>query len=252
MIDIRIVCAHDAVKLAEMLTRLLEAEQHRVRLSFGRQALSELEDARTSHDAVLLIWSPNARTQTYMLEWAGSIDPHRLVEIARGGDGPPIRRLGAVIDFGQWRGERGARAWNALNDRLRAVARVLDPPKPPPRQALIGLGLASAAAIAGAVVVRVNDAPQAPIATPTEMDAIAAIDPDLGVGGPLTALEPASLADDDPLLLLLHDAEPIDTAPAPPLAETPDVLDLQLRDPTLVERLAALNPLRRQTVQGSQ
>ena len=84
MIDVRIICTHDAVKLAEMLTRLLEAEEHRVRLTYGRQAMSELEEARDARDAVLLIWSPDARSQTYMLEWARNIDPVALVEIARG------------------------------------------------------------------------------------------------------------------------------------------------------------------------
>jgi len=33
MVDIRIVCARDAVKTAETLRRLLEAEQHRVNVS---------------------------------------------------------------------------------------------------------------------------------------------------------------------------------------------------------------------------
>ena len=81
--DIRIVCTHDAVKFAEMLLRLLGAEQHQVRLLAGRQSLAELEAAKTAQDAVLLIWSANAPSQHYMREWARNIPPGRLIEIAR-------------------------------------------------------------------------------------------------------------------------------------------------------------------------
>jgi hypothetical protein len=117
MIDVRIICTYDALKLAETLTRLLEAEEHRVRLSVGRQSLSELETARCERDAVLVIWSPDARSQIYMLEWANKIDATRLVEISLA-DPPRVARKATVIDFSHWRGERGERAaWNALNDR---------------------------------------------------------------------------------------------------------------------------------------
>ncbi|HET9231431.1 MAG TPA: hypothetical protein VFO00_09090 [Vitreimonas sp.] len=244
MIDVRIVCSHDAVKLAEMLTRLLEAEEHRVRLTYGRQALLELEEAREARDAVLLIWSPDARSQTYMLEWVRNIDPARLVEISRGAhDFHPIKRLAAVIDFTNWRGERGARAWKALTERLGAIARSLAPPAPVPAKALMAMGVASMAAVAGAVVVRVN-MPVEPIATPAPLEEIAATDPASGVGGPLNAIEPASLEDD--LIRLRHypELQPLDMMPATPLSAVADYEAPELRDPTLRERFdGALNTL---------
>jgi hypothetical protein len=247
MIDVRIVCTHDAVKLAEMLMRLLEAEEHRVRLTYGRQALSELEDARTSHDAVVLIWSPDARSQTYMIEWARNVAPSRLIEIARGAnDWPPIKRLAAVIDFTQWRGQRGARAWRTLTDRLGAMARALAPPKPVPAKALMAMGLASAAAVAGAVVVRMHaDSTEQTAQQAAPFEEVAITDPASGVGGPLRAIEPASL--DDEMLVLRHYPElaPLVADPAEPLAPVAEYREVELRDPTLLERLDAINPLRR-------
>jgi hypothetical protein len=251
MIDVRIVCSHDAVKLAEMLTRLLEAEEHRVRLTYGRQALLELEDARETRDAVLLIWSPDARSQTYMLEWVRKIDPARLVEISRGAnDFHPIKRLAAVIDFTNWRGDRGARAWKALTERLGAIARALEPPAPVPAKALMAVGFASMAAVAGAVMVRVN-MPIEQTATPAPLEEIAETDPASGVGGPLSAVEPASL--DDELLHVRHypNLAPLD-AESDPLMPLVDYQEVELRDPTLLERIEAYNPLRRRTNEASQ
>ncbi len=246
MIDIRIVCTHDAAKLAETLTRLLEAEQHRVRLSYGRQALAGLEEARSSTDAVLLIWSPDARSQTYMLEWARNIDPARLVEIARTPDCPHIARKAPVIDFSNWRGERGGRAWQALNARLAAIHRALNPPKPPPRAAILGFGLATAAAMVGAVMVRMDNV-SAPEANSTPAEEFAIIDAGDGVGGPLNAIEPASLDETDFVGGPFVDAAPLEFAPSAPLAPIPDIATLEVRDPTLMERLNALNPLRQTT-----
>jgi hypothetical protein len=241
MIDIRIVCTHDAVKLAEALTRLLEAEEHRVRLTYGRQALSALAEARTSRDAVLLIWSPDARSQTYMLEWARTIDPWRLVEIARIQDCPLVSRKTPVIDFRNWRGERGGRAWEALNDRLRGVARVLNPAKPTSPHALLAMGLASAAAITGAVVVRVNDVLES-VAEETPHQEVVVLEQS-GLGGPLNAIEPASL--DDMLDFGPYaDVEPLEFGATVQLADVPEIAPHELRDPTLLERLSALNPLR--------
>ena len=57
MIDIRIVCTHDAVKTAQTLRRLLEAELHTVDVSFGRHSLDHFESALNSHEIALLIWS---------------------------------------------------------------------------------------------------------------------------------------------------------------------------------------------------
>jgi hypothetical protein len=243
MIDVRIICSHDAVKLAEMLTRLLEAEEHRVRLTYGRQSLLELEDATEARDAVLLIWSPDARSQSYMLEWARNIDPSRLVEIARGtSDWHPIKRLAAVIDFSNWRGERGARAWKTLTERLGVIARALEPPKPVPAKALMAMGVASVAAVAGALAVRVN-MPLEQIATPAPLEEIAAIDPASGIGGPLSAIEPASLEDEKLRLRHYPELAPLDTT-WEPLSSLVEYQEVELRDPTLRERFdGALNTL---------
>lgn len=243
MTDVRIICTYDAAKLAETLTRLLEAEQHRVRLTSGRQTMSELEEARTSRDAVLLIWSPAARSQTYMIEWAHKIDPVRLVEIAVTPDAPRIARRASVIDFSNWRGERGGGAWHGLVDRLRAVENVLNPPKPPSKYAMFAMGMASAAAVTGAVVMRVNDTSM-PIATQDVADErLVAEDPSTGLGGPLRAIEPASL-DDDPLRFRrMPQMAPLRDARRVALSDVPDVRYMTLRDETLLERLNSLNPL---------
>lgn len=260
MIDIRIVCTHDAVKLAEMLMRLLEAEQYRVRVLAGRQSLAELDAARTSDDAVVLIWSANAPSQHYMREWARGIPPARLIELARAPGWPQSERKAPVIDAIAWRGERGARAWNSLNERLRTIARVHGAPKQAPKRAVIALGIATIAAVGGAAAVRVHDvtgpaiaeAPDSteqtveadiggPLNTMEQAFAIAAPD-DVGVGGPLTsAPEPPSA----------EDLENTPHARAAQLAalslntiEIPEYVAPALRPPTLLERLSALNPLR--------
>jgi hypothetical protein len=242
MIDVRIVCTHDAVKLAEMLMRLLEAQEHRVRLTYGRQALNELEAASRERDAVLLIWSPDARSQTYMIEWARNIEPSRLVEIARGAsDWPTIKRLGAVIDFTPWRGDRGARAWKALLERLNAIDRVFSPPPPLSAKTVLTASFATAAAAAGMVVMHANAPNVENIVTPAPLEEVA-IDPNLGVGGPLDAIEPASI-DDELLLRHYPQLAPLATE-STPLSELVEYREPDLRDPTLLERLDAINPLR--------
>lgn len=242
MIDIRTVCTHDGRKLANTLVRLLEAEEHHVRLTFGRQSLVDLEEAKTSRDAVLIIWSPDAPSQTYMLEWARNIDSSRLVEIALTPGWPRIERKAPVIDFTTWRGERGARSWNALNDRLRAVSRALEPAKPPPKHAALALGLASVAAVGVAAVVRVNETPPAPA---QEEPQVAFDEQLMGLGGAVEAIEPPS-AEDELLMHYMRAPRVASYGPAPDL----DLVELnpfepgELRDPTLLERILALNPLR--------
>lgn len=244
MIDVRIICAHDAVKLADLLTRLLEAEEHRVRLTYGRQSLSELEDARGARDAVLLIWSPNARSQSYMIEWARNIDPSRLIEIAQDtGDWPTIKRLAAVIDFTNWRGQRGARSWKALTERLGAITRMMGPPEYPTR-ALMAAGFAGMAVVTGAVGARLT-APDPSAIDPTPFEEVAIVNPDDGMGGSLSVIEPASLEDLELSVRRFRTIELIDPLPAEPLASLPEYEEHDLRDRTLLERLNAYNPLRR-------
>jgi hypothetical protein len=251
MIDIRIICTHDALKLAETLTRLLEAEQHRVGLSYGRQALNALEAAREEKSAVILIWSPDARSQTYMLEWARNIDPHRLVELARTPDCPRVARKAPVVDFVAWRGERGGRCWDALNDRLRGVQRVLEPPKPVSSRAVAAFGLVTAVAMAGAIAERVNSAFEpTQMADGSRVQMLPAPDPDTGVGGPLAAIEPASI-DENLNFRFPRQVALIDASSGLTYAELPDIQPLTLRDETLLERLNAFNPLRQLTAMNS-
>jgi len=247
MIDVRIICTHDAAKLAETLTRLLEAEDHRVRLTIGRQAMGELEGARETKDAVVLIWSPDARSQTYMLEWARQIEAERVIDVTLTPDWPRMGRKVTAIDFAHWRGDRSERAaWNALNDRLRGVARELNPPKPPPKYATLALGLASAAAMTGAVFLRMNDvgAPLIP-GTPSAGDQLVAGDPDTGLGGPVLAMEPASVGQWGIPERNFPDAPLIRDSGGPELMNMPQpIRHMELRDATLLERLNAFNPLR--------
>jgi len=254
-IDVRIVCTYDAVKLAEMLMRLLEAEQHKVRLVYGRRSLADLEHAKTSRGAVVLIWSVNAPTQHYMREWARNIAAGQLIEIARAPGWPQSERKAPVIDFMNWRGERGARAWHALNERLRAIARVMEPRKPPPNRAALALGIASIAAVTGAAMVRMheNELPIAPTETIDQSIAVAESETgvgetdvgesETGVGGPLEAetVEPPSAED-------LEALPPLHVTPLEPMhAELGEVAvyrPTRLRPPTLLERIGSLNPLR--------
>jgi len=243
MIDVRIVCTYDAKPLAETLTRLLEAEQHRVRFTVGRLALSELEQARTEQDAVLLIWSPDARSQTYMIEWGNKIEAWRLVEIARTPDYPPISRKAPVIDFTQWRGERGGRAWDALNDRLRAVSNVVNPPKPVSKPAIAAMVMLAVAAMFGAVAERNRTAHHTETAEEPAPVEMAVENNGNERGGPIVAIEPASLDETlhfrrIPNAPLIDVSEPYTLTPIDPVeAQT-------IRSETLFERLSDLNPLR--------
>ena len=242
MIDVRIVCTHDAVQFAETLMRLLGAEQQQVRLSYGRASLDDIGRAESAHEAVLLIWSWDAPSQHYMREWARRIEPGRLIEIARAPGAPRSDRRGPVIDFTQWRGERGGRSWNMLGERIRAISRALEPAKPPPHRAALALGLAGIAAVGGALFVRVNEAGEA--SAPSATLNIALSDESVGVGGPLEVVEPESLE----ALTLARPPRtrfsPIDRAPAPDLLQLPQIEMPDIRDPTLLELLANLNPLR--------
>lgn len=244
MIDVRIVCTHDAVKLAETLTRLLEAEEHRVRLTYGRQALHELEDARGAKDAVLLIWSPNARSQTYMLEWARNIEAHRLIEIAREtSDFPVIKRLAAVIDFSNWKGQRGARSWKALNERLAAIARSFEPPELPVKQ-MVAAGFATVAVASGSLLAGMSRPAETPI-VPIPLEEAAVVDPNAGIGGSLDIVEPASDPTGQIAARRYRQIELIDPLPQQSLAGLPAYEEYVLRDRTILETLNAYNPLRR-------
>lgn len=247
MVDVRIVCARDAVKTAETLRRLLEAEQHRVDVSFGRHSLDQYTHALESGEIALLIWSANAPGAHYMFEWAERFDRRRIIEIADATGWPEIKRAAPVIDFVGWNGTRGSKAWLALNERLRPFSRVREIKAPPPRQAMMALGFAAAAAMVGAVVVRVNAGPATLPAPAPEQEALHVTAG--GVGGPLEsvpsdAVEPPSIED-------VIEITPPHIAPLPQLhlarnlnlAELPELTPIHIRQATLLERLAELNPL---------
>ncbi len=256
MIDVRIICSHDAYKLAETLTRLLEAEEHRVRLLSGRQSAAELEEARETKDAVILIWSPDARSQTYMRDWASKIDAVRVIDLTLTDDLPRLGRKVSAIDFSQWRGERSNRnqAWRLLNERLQGVSRALNPPKPPPKYAALALGLASSAALAGAVVLRMNlqDADRSDSEAAQEQ--LVAADPSTGLGGPVIAVEPASVLDNQVLPARnFPDAQLMRESNATlQMSALPVLREYELRDPTIIERLSAFNPLRERAANDNQ
>jgi hypothetical protein len=244
MIDIIAVSTHDAKKLVGELVRLLEAETYPVRVISGRHPASEIEAAKTSRDAILMVWSKDAPSSSYMLDWLRHSDPSRRIEIFTA-PGWPERapRKAPVIDFSNWRGERGGRAWNALNERLRVVAHVVNPPKQPAVHAAAALGVASLAAVAVAIGVRSDETPFAPALEPQQsaqqLDA-----PVVSVGGAVYAIEPASLDD----LALVPDVRPlrmplVEVTQAPQLAELSTAPLPEVRDPTLIERLREFNPL---------
>jgi|GEM_PF-3400869 len=247
MIAIHIVCTYDGVSLAETLMRLLEAEQHAVRLSYGRASANDLAAAKSGAGAVVLIWSADAPGQHYMKEWARQIPEHRLVEIASAAGWPKSERKAPVIDFTSWRGTRGARVWNALNERLRQMQRAIEPQRTPPKRAALALGLAGLAAVSGAVMVRVNQTAPMLAAPELEPQSIALIDdPSAGIGGPLSAVEPASIDELTYVRLLPNPHYAALDAGAPPdLIELPAYEPPVIRDATLMERIGELNPLRR-------
>lgn len=244
MIEIRIACTYDALEFAESLTRLLEAEEHSVRLSYGRQSLAALDEAIASQAAILLIWSNDAPTSHYMREWARQARPERLVEIARAPGAPRIARQTPIIDFSNWRGQRGGREWNALKDRVRAVERELFPPKGPPKQALMAMGLASVAAVGGAFMVRmhaVENGAQIAEATPIMVADVSGSD---GIGGAVQAMEPPSAEDIGWIDIRRIAGQVINVAPHAELKEAALTQLPALRDPTLLERIGDLNPVR--------
>jgi hypothetical protein len=247
MTDIRIVCARDAVKTAETLRRLLEAEQHQVNVSIGRHSLDQFEHALSTREVVVLIWSANAPGAHYMFEWAESFEPKRLIEVASAPGWPSLPHSAPVIDFTGWNGTRGGKSWLALSERLKPFLRVREVRTvSQPQRAAMALGFAAAAAMVGAVVVRVHAGSEGAQASP-EQDALHVV-PTGGVGGPFEtlpsqAIEPPS-ATDTTVFIPARIARPalLDVTPEAPLMDVPDVEVLEFHRPTLLERIGELNP----------
>ena len=238
MTNVRIVCTHDAAKTAQMLMRVLAAEGYNLDLSCGRGSLDQLERAVAAKEAVILIWSFDAPAAVFMTTWQKRVDPNFLVEVARAPGAPalPARRA-PVIDFSSWRGERGGGAWRGLQERLRAVIRHAEPPRQVSPRAMIALGAASAVAVTGAFIIRLGDN-TASSDVVAQKDALTLYDIDVGLGGPLTAVEPAS--EDDVLFgPLARRAEAIPAhADGAVLSPAPIAQPLQAREAQLLERLA--------------
>ena len=241
MIDVRIVCAYDAVKTASAIKRLLNAEGFNAEIAHGRGSLGLLEDSCANREAVLLVWSLDAPTTDYMHKWAAAVDPIKLAEIARAPMWPPLEgRRANVIDFSSWNGERGGPAWRAMEDRLRHIARAMEPKRPPPfapALALAGFGLMGA--VAG-IVARLDQTE--PVASVQfEQPQLAEMQPELGWGGPLTALEPESMSEEDasPMFGRIRTApralEPVNFEP---LQSARVVAPMQYRDANLLDRLS--------------
>lgn len=245
MIDIRIICTHDAVKLAEKLERVLTAQQHRVVVCYGRQSLEHVAASREAKEAAILIWSFDAPSALYMLQWLESVDPTRLVEIARAPGAPPLKgRRAKVIDFSAWNGERGGPAWRALVERLQTVQDILDPPRIMAKRTTMA-SLVGAMAATLAMFFHFGKAPEVPVALAEGDDAPGLIEADVGgLGGPLSAIEPASADDIDftnfgPAVPLLE------TGPEPTLTDIPPYEPAEIREASFLTRLAQFNPLRR-------
>lgn len=245
MTAIRIVCTLDADETAGTLLRLLTAEQHDVRVSMGRQSLLELPAARNAKEAVIVIWSKESRGAQCLVDWCEATGPARLIELARGGSPRGVRKT-PPIEFSAWRGERGGKAWGALKERLRQVASAWEPAQPIPMRKYAAAGMAGAFAFTGALAMGLNQREAEPAPEP-QFDTIAfepLVEEYGGVGGVIDAVEPPS-------------AEELDMLPMPSRLRAPAAIPLaayepvalgdvpEMRDPTLLERLIALNPLSR-------
>lgn len=257
MIDIRIVCTHemnhDPQWSTATLVRYLSADQYNVEVSYGRHSLDDLDKAKTAREAVILIWSQDAAFSPYMLEWARTINPVRLVEIARFPRCPRVEgRVAKVIDFTTWRGKRGDRAWEMLMERLRTVQRDTEPAKPPPMLAQVAVGVAGMLAVVAAGAQRVSDdgppmtAESVPITAPAIVaeSIVTRVESNVPLGGALDVIEPSSV----------EELEPVDRINAPRTAplqiSSVELIPLQeytpqrLPNPTLLDRISGLNPLR--------
>jgi hypothetical protein len=247
MASIHIVCAQQGATKADLLERVLTAEEHAVSLNVGRFALHALDTPRDREEFVVVIWSPQAEVQSYLSEWAARTGPERLIELAVNTPHPPkIQRRAPVIDFSHWNGERGGRAWNAFNERLRSLVRAAEMAKTPPLQAAAALAAVGALIVGGGVVARM-ETPAGPTMLAMTPEPAPVVSSPTGVGGSIAIeelFEPPSVEDlaggglppRVATLTRYHATELDIAAPYEPV---------ELRDPTLLERIRDFNPLRR-------
>lgn len=245
MATFHIVFALGAVRTAEDLGQLLADDGHTVSLFSGRIAVLALGSPPALDTFVIVVWSAEAESQPYVAEWAARTDPDRLVELAVSTPYPPkVQRKAPVIDFTNWRGERGGRAWNAFTERLRTVTREAEVAKAPPRQAAAALAAMGALVIGGGVMVRIEE-PRAPEVAYAPEPAPVYTAP-TGVGGSELAslLEPLSVEETFGTARLPPRVAPLTRYQPASLDEAEPLEPVELRNPTLVERILDLNPLR--------
>lgn len=196
LIDVRIICAYDALGVAQQFQRLLAAEGHNVELNYGRPSLAFIPISRARREAVIVIWSERAQNALYPLQWAQATEPTRLIELAFCKEWPPVQGRARLIEFSVWNGRRGSASWRGLQERLRAIAKSLEPPKPQPRGAAFALVGASLVA-AGAAIWARTQANHAPLEAAPETSLTATLEEtridENARGGPLG--DPISLSE---------------------------------------------------------
>jgi hypothetical protein len=223
MTSVRIVCSYDGLEAAHTLGRVLAAEDYEVVVNHGRVAQEQLAAERDENEAVVLVWSPGAAGASYVLHWRTNVSASNLVEIAICEAWPQYQRRWPVIDFSNWKGRRGSAAWRALTERLRNIDRANAPAKPAPWRAATALAAASAMAVGGALIVRVNDTTSHQITVAAD-DHSVSVESFEGLGGPAGyGVEPAGADDPDVVLgPVAPRLSPISTS-QPALLRSPDL-----------------------------
>jgi hypothetical protein len=241
LIDIRIICAFEARDTAQKLQRLLSAEGHKAEISSGRDSISEIAISRARREAVVVLWSEKAQAAQFPAQWAQATEPARLIELAFCNEWPPLKDRAEVIDFTHWRGVRGEGAcWRSLQERLKAAAKIADPPKPQPRAAALVLVAASLAAAGAAVWARI-DAQHAPLEPVQEASVGAPLDDQPissgtdAQGGPLTLSEPEDFS--EAIAAPQRLPRVVFARPARPLPPARFAPSYDFREPGLMQRL---------------
>ena len=210
MINVRIVYSYDAEATAEDIQYHLLAEGFAAEIINGREYTGMIASICDADYAIVLVWSKEAPATDYMQNWARAVDPAKLAEVVRWNNFPHIEgRRANPIDFTRWNRHRDDIAWRALETRLRNIGRAFEPKKNPSAGPMAVMMAASAAAVVGGAIVRSDQEgpmivhtlqPQS-VAQATN-DIARAPMPGVAAGGPLAALEPASIdTADEPAIL---------------------------------------------------
>lgn len=249
MTTYNIVCSYDAARdpssPARLLGRVLGAEGVNVELCYGRETRELIERTAAARDPVILLWTSEAVSASYMRDWQKSIDPQLLIELAcvpfHSVPEMPNRRA-ALVEFGTWHGQRAGHEWRGLQERMKWVERALNPPRPVTPGSLAALAAATGMALTGAWVIRAgDDGAQMQMAAQDDAPGLlAADDPSTGLGGPLVSEEPAGIDDGEVNFgPLARRAEAIQAVQYGPMASPAPIADpLDAREAQLLDRLA--------------